>query len=53
MKNANPEGIILFGFYAYGEPYKDSDLDVLAAKDVDGDKCKKSRLVGRDLRGAN
>lgn len=29
LKKADPEKIILFGSYAYGEPNKDSDLDLL------------------------
>lgn len=29
-----PEKIILFGSYAYGEPHEDSDLDVLIVKET-------------------
>jgi predicted nucleotidyltransferase len=29
-----PEKIILFGSYAYGEPHEDSDLDVLVVKET-------------------
>lgn len=29
LKTTNPEKIILFGSYAYGEPSEESDLDIL------------------------
>jgi predicted nucleotidyltransferase len=29
LKNADPEKIILFGSYAYGEPSDNSDIDIL------------------------
>ncbi len=34
LKKAEPEKIILFGSYAYGEPNDDSDLDILVIKDI-------------------
>lgn len=35
LKKAEPEKIILFGSYAYGQPNEDSDLDFLVIKDID------------------
>lgn len=31
-RNYNPEQIILFGSYAYGQPTRDSDIDMLIVK---------------------
>lgn len=31
-----PEKIILFGSYAYGQPHADSDLDMLIIKETSG-----------------
>ena len=33
VERFNPQAIILFGSYAWGEPTEDSDLDVLVVKD--------------------
>lgn len=33
-KEYQPEKIILFGSYAYGTPYRDSDIDLLIIKDT-------------------
>ena len=35
LKSTDPEKIILFGSYAYGEPLKDSDLDILVVTSDD------------------
>ena len=35
IKVYNPKKIILFGSYAYGNPTKDSDVDLLIIKDTD------------------
>jgi len=51
VKNVNPEKIILFGSYAYGEPHKDSDLDILVIKDTDDDRYRRTREIRRHLRG--
>lgn len=32
LKSYQPEGIILFGSYAYGQPSEDSDVDLLVIK---------------------
>lgn len=46
----NPEKIILFGSYAYGNPNKESDIDLLIIKDTDGRPIDRRihvrRLVG-------
>lgn len=52
VKNVNPEKIILFGSYAYGEPHKDSDLDMLIIKDTDDVRNKRVREIRKYLRGA-
>ncbi len=35
LKPLNPEKIILFGSYAYGQPSVDSDIDLFLIKDED------------------
>lgn len=35
LKPLNPEKVILFGSYAYGEPSKDSDIDLIVVTDDD------------------
>lgn len=35
VKKYKPQKIILFGSYAYGEPTKDSDVDLLVVADTD------------------
>jgi len=35
LKPLEPEKIILFGSYAYGEPNEDSDIDLFLIKDED------------------
>jgi predicted nucleotidyltransferase len=35
LKQTEPEKIILFGSYAYGEPSEDSDLDILVVTNDD------------------
>ncbi len=51
VKNVNPEKVILFGSYAYGEPHEDSDLDILVIKDTDDDRYRRTREIRRYLRG--
>lgn len=51
VKNINPEKVILFGSYAYGEPKEDSDLDLLIIKDTDDDKYRRTREIRKFLRG--
>lgn len=35
IEGFNPEKIILFGSYAYGQPTKDSDIDLMVVMDTD------------------
>ena len=35
LKPLNPEKVVLFGSYAYGEPSKDSDIDLIVVTDDD------------------
>ena len=46
-----PEKIILFGSYAYGNPDEDSDLDLLVIKDTKMPRYKRSREIRRWLWG--
>lgn len=43
VRAINPEKIILFGSYAYGEPTPDSDVDLLIVWDTD--KPRRERVV--------
>ena len=43
-KEYNPEKIILFGSYAWGNPTKDSDIDLFIIKDTD--EKPRDRQVG-------
>jgi uncharacterized protein len=38
----NPERIILFGSHAYGEPSKDSDVDILVVLSFEGKPVRKA-----------
>ncbi|MCF8360481.1 MAG: nucleotidyltransferase domain-containing protein [Prolixibacteraceae bacterium] len=44
LKKAEPEKIILFGSYAYGEPTDDSDIDLMVIKDLPINKIREYRL---------
>ena len=44
LKKAEPEKIILFGSYAYGQPNEDSDLDILVIKDIEAAKVREFRI---------
>ncbi|ASC71777.1 hypothetical protein XM38_027310 [Halomicronema hongdechloris C2206] len=47
-----PEQIILFGSYAYGEPTKDSDIDLLVIlSESDEPRYRRARKAHRALRG--
>jgi len=43
VREVDPEKIILFGSYAYGEPTSDSDVDLLVIWDTD--KPRRERVV--------
>jgi predicted nucleotidyltransferase len=48
LKPLNPDKIILFGSYAYGEPNKDSDIDLFIIKnDLTQDKIRDFELKVR------
>jgi predicted nucleotidyltransferase len=49
LKPLNPDKIILFGSYAYGEPNEDSDIDLLLLKDIEKSKIRYERLQGQKL----
>ena len=52
VTNLNPEQIILFGSYAYGEPTEDSDIDLLViVAQSDEPRYRRSRQAYRVLRG--
>jgi len=40
----DPEKIILFGSYAYGNPVKDSDIDLFVVKNIDEQEIPKTRI---------
>jgi predicted nucleotidyltransferase len=44
LKKAEPEKIILFGSYAYGQPNEDSDLDILVIKDIEAANVREFRI---------
>jgi uncharacterized protein len=45
LKKSEPEKIILFGSYAYGEPNENSDIDLLVIKDIPATKVRDYRLI--------
>ena len=49
IKQENPEKIILFGSYAYGNPGKDSDIDILVIKDIEESKIRDFRIKLKTL----
>jgi len=51
VKNVNPEKVILFGSYAYGEPQEDSDIDILVIKDTNSAFITQIIQNGRVLHG--
>ncbi len=48
-----PEKIILFGSYAYGEPNEDSDLDMLVIKETTERLRDRRNAVRRTISGAH
>ena len=51
IEGYQPDKIILFGSYAYGEPTEDSDIDMLIIKDTDKrriDRCVEVRKLVYD-----
>ena len=45
--NLNPDKIILFGSYAYGNPRDTSDIDILIVKDLDKNEIRKHRILAK------
>lgn len=52
VDNCKPEKVILFGSYAYGQPTKDSDLDLLVVvKSSSLPRYKRAREIRKHLWG--
>jgi predicted nucleotidyltransferase len=49
IKQEKPEKIILFGSYAYGNPGKESDIDILVIKNIDESKIRDFRIKLKTL----
>lgn len=49
LKPLNPDKIILFGSYAYGEPNSSSDIDIFLLKDIEKDKIREERIKAHML----
>ncbi len=47
LKPLDPEKVILFGSYAYGNPTEDSDIDLLLIKDIEKNNLTKYELNAR------
>lgn len=45
--NLNPDKIILFGSFAYGNPRDTSDIDILIVKDLDKNEIRKHRVLAK------
>jgi predicted nucleotidyltransferase len=51
VQAVNPDKIILFGSYAYGQPNQYSDLDILVIMPSDKPRWQRSSLIREALRG--
>lgn len=51
MREYSPERVILFGSYAYGEPTRDSDVDLLVIKATSDRPFDRALTLRRLLRG--
>ena len=51
IENFNPEKIILFGSYAYGQPTADSDMDLMVIMDTDEKPHKRAVTLRKALKG--
>ncbi len=49
LKGLNPEKIILFGSYAYGDPGKDSDIDLFVVKDIEKENVRSFRIKTKKI----
>ena len=50
VKHFHPDKVILFGSRAWGEPTRESDLDILVVMDVDGSPIRKASEISRIVR---
>lgn len=50
VEQFQPEQVILFGSYAYGEPTPDSDVDLLVIKDISGSPVVEATNIRRAVR---
>ena len=51
VEGVDPEKVILFGSYAYGEPDEDSDIDILVIKDMNMPRYRRGTEIKQYLRG--
>ncbi len=51
VEEYKPEKIYLFGSYAWGNPDKDSDVDIFIIKDTEKDRLKRQLEVRRLIKG--
>jgi predicted nucleotidyltransferase len=51
VEGVDPEKVILFGSYAYGEPDEDSDIDILVIKDMNMPRYRRVTEIKQYLRG--
>jgi len=49
LKPLNPEKIILFGSYAYGEPDEESDIDLFVVKDVTEKEVRSTMIKAKKM----
>jgi len=49
LRSLNPDKIILFGSYAYGNPKEGSDIDLLVIKDIPKEKVRDYRIKIKKL----
>lgn len=50
IENFNPEKIILFGSYAYGQPTKDSDIDLMVIMNTDAKPYERALPIRKTLK---
>ncbi len=50
VEQFHPEQVILFGSYAYGEPNRDSDVDLLVVKTIDRNSTADATAIRKALR---
>lgn len=51
LQSVQPEKIILFGSYAYGQPHEGSDLDILVVMESDLPRYKRAVPIYKALAG--